>query len=115
MGIGTYHNIFRLGKIIQDKDFWILNDIYKLIRATTNPYPGAFTFFRNRKLKIWKALLTTKISSKAGQIIEINNIGVSIGTGDNIIIIQNISLDNEVQINAQEFFSDNDIGYILKI
>ena len=90
------------------------NDIYKLIRATTNPYPGAFTFFRNRKLKIWKALLTTKISSKAGQIIEINNIGVSIGTGDNIIIIQNISLDNEVQINAQEFFYDNDIGYILE-
>ena len=31
------------------------NDIYKLIRATTHPYPGAFTFFRNGKLKIWKA------------------------------------------------------------
>ena len=25
--IGTYHNIFRIGKILQDLNFWILNDI----------------------------------------------------------------------------------------
>ena len=25
--IGTYHNIFRVGKIIQDLNFWILNDV----------------------------------------------------------------------------------------
>ena len=25
--IGTYHNIFRLGTIIQDFGFWILNDV----------------------------------------------------------------------------------------
>lgn len=25
--IGTYHNIFRIGKILQDLDFWILNDV----------------------------------------------------------------------------------------
>jgi methionyl-tRNA formyltransferase len=90
------------------------NDIYKVIRATTNPYPGAFTYFRNRKLKIWKALLTTKKISKPGQIIEINNTGVSIGTGDNIIIIQDISFDKGIQIKAKEFFSDSDIGHILE-
>ena len=90
------------------------NDIYKLIRATTHPYPGAFTFFRNGKLKIWKALLTTKISSKPGQIIEINNLGVFVGTGDNMIIFQDVSFDDGIQIKAQEFFSDSDIGYILE-
>jgi len=25
--IGTYHNIFRIGKIMQDLGFWIINDI----------------------------------------------------------------------------------------
>ena len=25
--IGTYHNIFRIGKILQDLEYWILNDI----------------------------------------------------------------------------------------
>ena len=35
--IGSYHNIFRLGKIIQDLGFWILNDI---IWRKTNPMPN---------------------------------------------------------------------------
>lgn len=35
--IGTYHNIFRVGKILQDKGFWILNDI---IWIKTNPMPN---------------------------------------------------------------------------
>ena len=35
--IGSYHNIFRLGSCIQDKGFWILNDI---IWHKTNPMPN---------------------------------------------------------------------------
>ncbi len=35
--IGTYHNIFRVGKIIQDIGYWILNDIVWL---KTNPMPN---------------------------------------------------------------------------
>jgi len=35
--IGTYHNIFRVGKIMQDLGFWILNDI---VWIKTNPMPN---------------------------------------------------------------------------
>lgn len=35
--IGSYHNIFRIGKIIQDVGFWILNDI---LWIKTNPMPN---------------------------------------------------------------------------
>ncbi|GAB4433921.1 MAG: site-specific DNA-methyltransferase [bacterium] len=35
--IGTYHNIFRVGKILQDVGFWIINDI---IWIKTNPMPN---------------------------------------------------------------------------
>ncbi len=35
--IGTYHNIFRIGKIMQDLGYWILNDI---IWIKTNPMPN---------------------------------------------------------------------------
>ena len=35
--IGSYHNIFRIGKTIQDLGFWILNDI---IWRKTNPMPN---------------------------------------------------------------------------
>ncbi len=40
--IGSYHNIFRLGYILQDLGFWILNDI---IWNKTNPMPN----FRGRR------------------------------------------------------------------
>ncbi|KPL06313.1 hypothetical protein AMJ86_08860 [bacterium SM23_57] len=35
--IGTYHNIFRIGVILQDLDFWLLNDV---IWIKTNPMPN---------------------------------------------------------------------------
>ncbi|MCT6854907.1 MAG: site-specific DNA-methyltransferase, partial [Bombella apis] len=40
--IGSYHNIFRLGAIMQDLGFWILNDI---IWRKSNPMPN----FRGRR------------------------------------------------------------------
>src|ERR1700677_278315 len=40
--IGSYHNIFRVGTILQDIGFWILNDV---IWRKTNPMPN----FRGRR------------------------------------------------------------------
>ncbi len=40
--IGTYHNIFRLGAMLQDHGFWILNDI---VWRKSNPMPN----FRGRR------------------------------------------------------------------
>ena len=40
--IGSYHNIFRLGKTLQDLGFWILNDV---VWRKTNPMPN----FRGRR------------------------------------------------------------------
>ncbi len=40
--IGSYHNIFRIGTLLQDLDFWILNDV---IWRKTNPMPN----FRGRR------------------------------------------------------------------
>ena len=35
--IGTYHNIFRVGKLMQDLGYWILNDV---AWVKTNPMPN---------------------------------------------------------------------------
>src|SRR5437868_6197007 len=40
--IGSYHNIFRVGAILQDLEFWILNDV---IWRKSNPMPN----FRGRR------------------------------------------------------------------
>ncbi|MEZ5810764.1 MAG: site-specific DNA-methyltransferase [Rhizobiaceae bacterium] len=52
--IGSYHNIFRVGTIMQDLGFWILNDV---VWRKTNPMPN----FRGRRFQnahetmIWAA------------------------------------------------------------
>ena len=40
--IGSYHNIFRVGSILQDLGFWVLNDV---MWRKTNPMPN----FRGRR------------------------------------------------------------------
>src|SRR5947209_3365821 len=40
--IGTYHNIFRIGSVLQDLGFWILNDV---VWRKSNPMPN----FRGRR------------------------------------------------------------------
>src|SRR5246500_2395259 len=40
--IGSYHNIFRVGAVLQDLGFWILNDV---VWRKTNPMPN----FRGRR------------------------------------------------------------------
>ncbi|MBC8130381.1 MAG: site-specific DNA-methyltransferase, partial [Rhizobiaceae bacterium] len=42
--IGSYHNIFRVGSIVQDLGFWLLNDV---VWRKTNPMPN----FRGRRFQ----------------------------------------------------------------
>jgi len=52
--IGTYHNIFRVGRILQDLEFWILNDV---IWVKTNPMPNfrGVRFANAHETLIWAA------------------------------------------------------------
>ncbi len=52
--IGTYHNIFRVGALLQDLGFWILNDI---IWIKTNPMPNfrGVRFTNAHETLIWAA------------------------------------------------------------
>ncbi len=52
--IGTYHNIFRLGTLMQDLGFWILNDV---IWIKTNPMPNfrGVRFTNAHETLIWAA------------------------------------------------------------
>ncbi|GAK33584.1 modification methylase BabI [alpha proteobacterium Q-1] len=52
--IGTYHNIFRVGTAMQDRGFWLLNDI---IWRKTNPMPNfrGTRFTNAHETLIWAA------------------------------------------------------------
>ena len=83
--------------------------IHNLIRATTHPYPGAFTYFKNSKLIIWNASYTDGEEQPPGKIIDVNGKGVKVATGNGAIILSKISLNNK-EDSASNFFSKNEIG-----
>lgn len=58
--IGSYHNIFRVGKILQDLGFWILNDI---VWVKSNPMPN----FRGRRFTNAHETLIWAAKSKEGR------------------------------------------------
>lgn len=88
-------------------------EIHTLIRASTHPYPGAFTFFRHSKLKIWKAAYLEEVSLGHGKIMDINQHGVKVGTGNGVIIIEKISRDDDPETLSSKVFSRDDIGLSL--
>ena len=87
--------------------------IHTLIRATTHPYPGAFTLFNGKKLKIFKAEFSNKKILNPGKIIQIKNDGVNISTGDGIITLQSVQLGENDETNPIKIFTKNDIGKFL--
>ena len=52
--IGSYHNIFRVGSVLQDLDFWVLNDV---VWRKTNPMPNfkGTRFTNAHETLIWAA------------------------------------------------------------
>jgi len=57
--IGSYHNIFRVGTVLQDLDYWVLNDV---IWRKTNPMPN----FRGRRFtNAHETMIWASMGSKA--------------------------------------------------
>ncbi len=83
-------------------------EIHNLVRATTHPYPGAFTFFKSSKIKIWKADYLDELSQGVGKIMDVKDGAVKIGTGKGVLLLHKISI-NDVEHDANKIFSKNDI------
>lgn len=76
--------------------------IYNLIRALVKPYPGAFSFYKGRKIYIWKAELQKNafFSKKKGKIMQVSRDGIFVSTSDWAVKIKNIQFENEKEVNA---------------
>lgn len=71
--------------------------IYNYIRAQSDPYPGAFTFYNGEKIGIWRAELFTNIYyGTPGQVARICSDGVFVICGDDrAVILQEIEVDGK--------------------
>ncbi len=80
-------------------------EIYNLIRALTHPYPGAFTYFNNKKLFIWKAsLLKENIRGIPGRVCLRRPPGVIVISADKGLLITKVQTENKTECDANDFF-----------
>lgn len=72
-------------------------DVYNFIRAQSDPYPGAFTYFRGQKMIIWRVRLVAKpYYGTPGQIARIVGDDVYVICGsDQAIILEEIEFKQE--------------------
>lgn len=91
-------------------DGWIdwtrpAEEVWTLIRAVSDPYPGAFTSFRGKKLTIWSAELIRDggYIGLPGQVQAISDGGVLIQCGDGVnILARRVSLGAGAPTNSKE-------------
>lgn len=74
--------------------------IERKIRAY-DPWPGAFTEFNNRKLKIFSASIVD-LRGKPGEILRKDQ-GLVIGTADRALSLSEVQLEGKRRMNAAEF------------
>jgi len=88
-------------------------EIHNLIRATTHPYPGAYTYHKGKKLIIWKSTMDYSNTNESGKIIIENN-KIKIGTSVGSVYLDIVSYDSHENKNAIEIFSSADGGLHLQ-
>jgi methionyl-tRNA formyltransferase len=76
-------------------------DILRLVRAAARPYPGAYTYYRNRRLTVWRAVLSpAPFRGVSGRVLDASN-GLLVQTGDGLIGITEWELENADGINPR--------------
>ena len=82
-------------------------EIHTLIRASTNPYPGAYSFLLGSKIIVWKSKLLQHPSDGIGKIMNVDNDEIHVGTGNNVLIIQKYTV---VASNSINTITKNNMG-----
>jgi len=88
---------------------WTRNarDIHNQIRGTL-PWPGTFTRFENKLLKIFKAeIADAPLQQPPGTIAHVTPDGIKVATGKGYLVLTEIQLENRRKMTATEFVKGN--------
>ncbi len=84
-------------------------EIHRQVRAL-NPWPGAFTEWEGRFLKIYKGEIREGASiGKAGTVLWVGSDFIEVGTGKNSFFIREVQLEGKRRMNVQDFLSGHPI------
>ncbi len=68
------------------------------------PWPGAYTFFKNKLLKIFSAKsIPLDFDAKPGTILKLNRDGILVATSEGAILLREVQLEGKKRMSAYEF------------
>ncbi len=80
-------------------------EIHNLIRGT-NPWPGAYSFFKNERIRIWTSAIIDfdkKTEKCAGSVLDVSKEGFEVQTGKGIILVSQVQCDNARRLTVEQY------------
>ncbi len=77
-------------------------DIWRRVRAF-NPWPGCYSRWRGKTLKIIEAVLLEEPAARAGEVVALSSAGFGVGTGDGVLGILKVQMEGKRAMSAGEF------------
>ena len=86
-----------------------VEDIYRLIRASSKPLPGAFSFYNESKVTIYKAKIEekNKYIGVPGRILKINDGKPLIAAGNGAIWLEDYDSEKNMTFKVEQDFNNN--------
>jgi methionyl-tRNA formyltransferase len=82
--------------------------LYNLVRATTHPYPGAFTYLEGKRFYIWKARPEDSPQGhEVGRVVSLTPLAVSAAGG--VLRLLSVQLEGEEEMDGDLFASIHDV------
>jgi methionyl-tRNA formyltransferase len=85
--------------------------VHNLVRGT-DPWPGAFTFYRGERMRIWKTAVSTQsIKGKIpGTICTVDREGVLVVCGTGAVIVREVQFDSSKRMSVDEYIRGHQIN-----
>ncbi|HOA99181.1 MAG: methionyl-tRNA formyltransferase [Atribacterota bacterium] len=77
-------------------------NIVNQVRAFS-PYPGAYTYFQDRRIKILKANSKEGVSAPPGTVVEINPQGFVVAAGEGGVLVEEVQPESRQVMTSREF------------
>lgn len=80
--------------------------IHNLVRGT-DPWPGAFSFYKGERMRVWKTEVTNEKTnhSAPGTICEVKKDGLMVATGDGLLKILELQFDSGKRMNIGTYLA----------
>jgi|LSQX01.3.fsa_nt_gb methionyl-tRNA formyltransferase len=89
--------------------------IKNLVRGL-KPWPSAYTDYKGETIKIHKVRIEeNNLKGEIGEILSVDNSGIYVKSGDNIIVIEEVQFPNKKKMHVKDYLAGNsiEVGIIL--